>query len=56
MPGLRSDSLKIWTFPAFGQTGAGSGDWEKRDEQSASDTSAASLNMGPSLELNRQLH
>src|SRR5580698_10036592 len=48
MPGLRSASLKIWTFPALGRTGAGS--CAKRKEQHAADTaSAANFCMGTIL-------
>src|SRR5580700_3074907 len=48
MPGLRSASLKIWTFPALGRTGAGS--WPKRKEQHAAATaSAANFCMGTIL-------
>src|SRR5579864_496442 len=48
MPGLMSASLKIWTFPALGRTGAGA--WPNtRDEQANATARAANFCIGPSL-------
>src|SRR5579864_1106673 len=48
MPGLMSASLKIWTFPALGRTGAGA--WPNmRDEQANAPARAANFCIGPSL-------